>query len=152
MSHGHGWMTINKKAIFPREERSNLAYIVDFFALCSVQLSHRGSQVEEMLVAHVVVASHKMYRYTSSIAAIGIGSPKGVLHCKRCRIHSIVCQTQAFAVSALLCRADWPNHGEMHSWLQIELQCLLLVVFVLCIWLHRVFGCILHFIVNQWKV
>ena len=99
-------MTILKKAIFPREERSNLADIVDFFALCSVQLSHRGSQVEEMLVAHVVVASHKMYRYTSSIAAIGIGSSKGALHYKRCRIHFIECQTQAFAVSALLCRAD----------------------------------------------
>ena len=115
-----------------------------------------------MLVAHVVVASHKIY--TSSVVAIrkyssglhlqscyvvashkmyileylpplqvksslcvaknwpfarreetGIaqkiyvtsqGSKKGVLRYKRCRIHSIVCQTQAFAVSALLCRAD----------------------------------------------
>ena len=63
-----------------------MPYIVDFFALCSVQcdavcskqydcavcsvqLSHRGSQVEEMLVAHEVVASHKKM-YTPSIVAI----------------------------------------------------------------------------------
>ena len=135
-------MTIIKKAIFPREERSNLADIVDFFALCSVQLSHRGSQVEEMLVAHVVVASHKMYRYTSSIAAIGIGSPKGVLHCKRCRIHSIVCQVKR--------RRSQSVHFYAEQTDRIMVKCTAGCrwSFSVYFWLYLYFDCTVHLVVS----
>ena len=81
-----------------------MAYIVDFFALCSVQLSHRGSQVEEMLVAHVVVASHKMY--TSSIVTI-VNYSSG-LHLQSCYVYVCMYLNICLQVKNSLCVAkNW---------------------------------------------